>query len=59
MALKKQNTIAAYKAKVTIRDNNTVNFNAVYNAVRTDDRTKSALMTQVTRMDNGGYALKS
>ena len=55
MTTQKQNEISAYKAKVTIRDNNTVNFNAVYNAVRADDNTKKELMRQVTRNDHGGY----
>ena len=44
ISTRKQNEISAYKAKVTIRDNNTVNYNAVYNAVRADDNTKKELM---------------
>ena len=57
MALKKQNEISAYKAKVTIRDNKSVNYNAVYNAVRAPESTKKELMRQVTRNDHGGYQL--
>ena len=48
-----------YKAKVSIRDNNTVNYGAVFSAVRTDDKTKKELMKQVTRNENGGYELQS
>ena len=33
-----------YKAKVSIRDNNSVNYGAVFSAVRTDDKTKKQLM---------------
>ena len=44
MAIRKQNEISAYKAKVTIRDNTSINYGAVYSAVRTDNKTKSQLM---------------
>ena len=44
MAQRKQNQISMYKAKVSIRDNNSVNYGAVFSAVRTDDKTKKQLM---------------
>lgn len=40
-----------------MRDNNSVNYGAVFSAVTTDMRTKKELMKQVTRNENGGYDL--
>ena len=59
MAIRKQMEISAYKAKITIRDNASVNYGAVYSAVRTDNNTKSMLMKQVTRNEKGGYGLQT
>lgn len=57
MAMRKQDAISAYKAKVTIRDNNAVNYGAVFSAVNVDATSKKNLMRQVTRIEHGGYEL--
>lgn len=57
MAMRKQDAISAYKAKVTIRDNQAVNYGAVFSAVNVDATSKKNLMRQVTRIEHGGYEL--
>lgn len=57
MDVQRINQISLYKAKVTMKDNQSVNYGAVYSAVSgIDAESKKTLMSTARRDMNGGFS---